>query len=257
MRKRPLWLILVATALIPVTGWSCEPILPLFQLLNGPSLTGLAVLTDSLFWLLLAVALKSATFICFEKRLPWRQAAWAMFLANVVSTIPGAVLAALTASSTVFGVVVALPLVLFLGWMVQRRVAHLPEANRWRHISGGAAMLAFVAFYIGSMVLYITAEGALHGHDYARYWLVKFLYVTAVACTGIVISAVLEECVIATLFRNSAGNLSFYTAVFRANYITLAFVLLVAAIKMLPRRLHSPHFIAGWFDALRTTLGLS
>jgi hypothetical protein len=256
MRNCSVWLIVVAAVLSPSNGWSCEPIVPLFQLLSGSSLVGPAMLTESLFWLLLAIALKSGTFICFEKRLPWRQAVWFMFLANVVSTIPGFLLATLTGSGTGMGIVIALPLVFFLGWMVQRRIARLPEADRWPRISGGGAMLAFIGFCIASSILYALAEGVLSARNYQTYWIFKFVFVTLVACTGIIISAVLEECVIAGLSKKSTGNLSFYTPVFRANYITLGAILLVAALKILPKRLHSPNFITTWLDALLTAVGI-
>jgi hypothetical protein len=117
-------------------------------------------------------------------------------------------------------------------------------------------MLGFVGFCMVSTFLYYTAQSGLDGGSYRGYWIFKFAFVTLVACTGIIISAVLEECVIAGLSRKSAGNLIFYIPVFRANYITLGVILLVAALKMLPKRLHSPHFITTWLDALLTGVGL-
>ena len=78
-----------------------------------------------------------------------------------------------------------------------------------------------------------------------------------VACTGIVISAVVEECVIARLARKLQGNVSFYASVFRANYATLALVLLVVALEMLPKRLKAPHFIVSWLQSLAGILGVS
>jgi hypothetical protein len=76
------------------------------------------------------------------------------------------------------------------------------------------------------------------------------------ACTGIIISAVLEECVIARLSRKLYGNISFYTPVLRANYVTLAVILLVAALEMLPKRLNAPHFIVAWLHSLSAMLGI-
>jgi len=48
--------------------------------------------------------------------------------------------------------------------------------------------------------------------------------------------------------RKAQAQVSFYTSVIRANYITLGLVLLVAAGHMLPRRLHAPHFLVSWFE---------
>ena len=132
---------------------------------------------------------------------------------------------------TLVGVILALPLVFVLGWIVRRRIALLPQIERPFRISGGTAMLYFVGFFIASVILYAVADGVLQERNFATYWILKFLFVTLVACTGIVISAVMEEYVITKLSRKSVGNQSFYASVFRSNYITLGAVLLVAAVK--------------------------
>src|SRR5690349_19762148 len=107
MRKCIPWLIVVTALLNPSYGWSCEPVVPLVRLLSGSTLVGPAFFTESLFWLVTAVAIKCGTFMFFEKRLPWRHAALFMMLANVVSTIPGVLLAALTGSGTGFGILIS------------------------------------------------------------------------------------------------------------------------------------------------------
>src|SRR5262249_4386052 len=123
-------------------------------------------------------------------------------------------------------------------------------------MSGGRATFLFVVFFIGSMVLFVLAESALGERNYRGYWMVKFLFVTMAASMGIVISAVIEECVVARLSRRSVGNVSFYPSVFRANYITLGVVLLVAAVQILPKRLQSPNFITTWLDAILSAMNL-
>jgi hypothetical protein len=251
----PLAWILVLSIGFPLSGSCCEPILPLFQLLTGASLAGLAGLTQSLVWLLIAIAIKCGAFVFLERRLTWKHAVLFMILANVVSTIPGVVIAALASSGTEVGLFLSLPLVFGLGWMVQRRVAGLSPAARPFRISGGAAMAFFLVVVVASTILFVVAESALYGNSYASYWVLKFIFVAAAAFTGIVISAVLEECVVGQLSLKSVGNISFYPSVFRANYITLGAVLLVAAIKILPQRLQSPHFITSWLDAILSAVG--
>jgi len=250
MSPRLVCVILLATMLGTSTGRCCEPVLPLLQLLTGSSVLGPGILTQSLFWLFVAIALKSGAFVWFEKRLSWRQAAGLMLIANVVSTIPGILLAVFSASGTGFGILIALPVVFFLGWIVQRRMSRLPKAPFWARATGGGAMFAFAGFSVASMVLYYTAQGMLETNNYRAYWAFKFTFVTLVAGTGIVISAVLEECVIAGFTRKSPRQASFYASVFRANYVTLGAILLVAAVKILPQRLQSPHFITTWIKAL-------
>ena len=104
-------------------------------------------------------------------------------------------------------------------------------------------MLAFMGFFLASLVLYEFSQSMLWTHNYASYWPFKFLFVSLVAVTGIVISAVLEECVIAQLTVRSRAAFSCYTSVVRANYVTLGLILLVAALKVLPERWNSPHFL--------------
>jgi hypothetical protein len=241
----------------PCVGWCCEPIIPLAHLLAGATLAGPAMLTKSLLWLSVAVAVKSVSFVFFERRISWSRAILFMILANVVSTIPGVMIAILSSSIPLVGTLLSLPLVALLGWIVQRRFAAFPQNSMPRRISSGAAMLAFVGFYIISMVLYGVAVEVLDGGHHSSYWIVKFFFVTLVACTGIMISAVLEEGVIARLSRKTTGNLFFYHSVFRANYVTLMLVLLVAALELLPRRLHSSGFLASWLNSILTLIRVS
>ena len=82
-----------------------------------------------------------------------------MLVANVVSTIPGALIGAFTASLS--GVIFAVPLVFVLGRVVQRQLSLLPQPGPRRWISGGADALAFLAFFILSVVLFELAGSAL------------------------------------------------------------------------------------------------
>ena len=43
----------------------------------------------------------------------------------------------------------------------------------------------------------------------------------------------------------------------RANYITLVFVLVVAAVQILPKRLANAHFLASWLHSLLAVFGLT
>lgn len=257
VQTRYSWLAVLTLLAIPTATLACEPILPLAQLLSGSTLAGPAALTQSLIWLVVAVALKCGAFAFLERRLVWRQAILVMFLANVVSTIPGVLIAAFASSGTGFGLVVSMPVMFALGWMVQRRLALLPKTGRRPLVSGGFAALAFAGFFIVSAVLFALAGSALDGDKFVAYWLLKFLFVTTAAGVGIVLSAVMEEGVIAWLTRKSTGYRSFYPSVFRANYITLGVVLLFAAVKMLPERLRSPHFITSWLDSVLAAIGLA
>jgi hypothetical protein len=239
----------------PLSSSCCEPVLPLVKLLSGATLVGPLFLTESFLWLSVAIAIKCGAFVMFERRLAWGSAMSFMVLANVISTVPGLLIAALAGTGTGVGVILALPVIFLLGWIVQRRVALLSPSARHFRVSGGAAMACFVGFFVVSMILYSMADSFLHEQNNATYWVFKFLFVTLVAGMGIIISAVLEECIIARLARKGIGNQTFYTSVFRANYIALGAILLVAAIKILPQRLNSPDFITSWLKSLLSGIG--
>jgi len=97
MRKRVQLLVVLAAFAIPNSGFSCEPILPLAQLLGGSSFAGPMMLTKSLVWLFVAVAIKCFAFVFLERRLSWPKAILFMLVANVLSTIPASLLQLLPA----------------------------------------------------------------------------------------------------------------------------------------------------------------
>src|SRR5205823_3867787 len=97
----------------------------------------------------------------------------------------------------------------------------------------------------------------LDSREFATYWALRLIFAGLAVSLGMAISAVLEEYAIAKLARKARGQLSFYTAVIRANYITLGLVLLVAAVQMLPKRLSAPHFLVSWIETVSHILGLA
>ena len=66
---------------------ACEPMVPLAKALSGPNFFHASVV-----WLLVAVTVKCASFVLFERQLPWHQAAGFLLLGNVLSTLIGVVL---------------------------------------------------------------------------------------------------------------------------------------------------------------------
>src|SRR5688572_5684697 len=144
MRPRVLAVMLLA---IPLTSWGCEPIVPLVQLLSGSSVVGALLFSQSILWLAAAVALKSGAFAFFERRLPWRKALLFMLLANVLSTIPGVIVAVFAGSMS--GFFVAVPLVGVLGAFIGWRIAGgCPPDRQKPWINGWTATLSFIAFFV-------------------------------------------------------------------------------------------------------------
>jgi hypothetical protein len=253
MRTRFMLLIVLTICSVPLVAAACEPIFPIVQLLAGSSLAGPALITRSFVWLLVAIAIKCFAFVFLQHRLRRGQSVSFMLIANVISTIPGLLIAAFVGS--VSGIILAIPLTIVLALVVGRRWKRLAaQAGEKVRVSGGVAALIFSAVFFGSIILYEFAAGALAGRDYGAYWILKFAFVTLVACSGILISAVLEECVIARLARKSTGDISFFTPVLRANYITLGVVLLFAALQLLPARLRAPNFIVSWLSTISSSM---
>lgn len=124
-------------------------------------------------------------------------------------------------------------------------------------MNGPSAGFMFMGFFAISVVLFGFAGKALDDRSYVAYWMLKFVFVALATSSGIIISAVLEETVIARITRRQHCGDNFFTSVFRANYITLTIVLLFVAGQMLPQRLKSPNFLVGWLHALSDLFGLA
>ena len=103
--------------------------------------------------------------------------------------------------------------------------------------------------------MFVLAGAAMDSLNFANYWMFKILFATVAVTLGMGVSTILEECFVARLGRKNYGELTFFTPVIRANYVTLGLVLLVAAAETLPKRLHSPHFLAALAQALRAWVG--
>jgi hypothetical protein len=253
MRKHLPRLVALSALAFPATGSACEPVVPLFQLLSGATAAGSFIMTRSLLLLAVAIAIKTMAFVVFEKRLPWQKAVGWMLFANVISTIPGLLIAAFAGSMSAW--FLALPVVFIFGMLLGKRLKRLARPWMNHSLSGFSAALLFTGVFIVSMLLYESAANVLGDRHYAAYWAVKFAFVTLVACTGICISAVMEEYVIAQGTKKTHASQSFYTSVFRANYITLVVILSVAALQMLPKRWNAPHFIVSWLHDLAVMIG--
>jgi len=243
----------LALASIPTAASACEPILPLTQLIGGSGLAGPLLLTQSVVWLLIAVTIKSVAFVFLERRLPWPKAISFMLIGNVLSTIPGFLAAALAGGMTFL----AIPFIFGLGVLAERRLSQLSEYAPTRRFSGKGMAFWFTGAFILSVVMFNMAGSALDSGQFTSYWVFKLLFAAVAVTTGMAISTVLEEYAVGLLARKTCGQKSFFTAVMRANYLTLGLVLLVAAVQILPRRLAAPHFIVSFFHTVSSFLGLA
>jgi len=264
---------------------ACEPLIPLAMSMAGPafimaSLTGLAI----------AVAVKCAAYAAFERRFRWYWAVGLMLAANVVSTIVGGIVAAVT----------AVPVLGLLGLGVIYVITIIPAARfldecRGRALKGwGPHRMAagVVVLVLVSAVLFVLAQST-GGDPRTLFWAFKVLFVFAGIVISMVLTTLWEGGVIAALsgaraprsgktgrgrlVRNrgrldlraisgrepagttgttgteSAGmDLGIFTNVVRANLVTFAVVATVGAALMIPERLASP----GWLLSALVLMGV-
>jgi len=218
---------------------ACEPILPLTQLIAGATAAGPLLFLRSLGWLAIAIAIKCASFAFLEPRLSRTRAVSFMLVANVLSTIPGL----LTATFAGALPLLALPMIFGLGLLAEMRVSSFPPNAQMKAVKAKGIALALTAAFVMSFLMFYLAQNALDDHNFTNYWILKTVFAGLAVCVGMGISAVLEEYAIGCLARSTHGQVSFYTSVIRANYLTLGVILLVAAVCMVPKRLTAPNFI--------------
>lgn len=245
----------LAAMSLPNATHACEPIIPLAQLIGGSSLAGPALLKLSLTWLVIAVAIKSISFACLERRLSWPKAICFMLIANVLSTIPGALAAAFAGSGAL--TLFTLPIIFGFGLIAERRFSLLSKQTATPRFSGRGVAFAFTGAFFVSLVMFFLAGSQLDAGQFVTYWLLKLLFATIAVSTGMAISIVLEEYALGWLARQNHRQIFFFVPVIRANYITLGVVLLVTALEILPKRLAAPHFIVSWLQAVSSFLGLA
>jgi zinc transporter ZupT len=105
-----------------------------------------------------------------------------------------------------------------------------------------------------TMVLFVSATGALDSNLFWLYWLLKLSYVGVAFAVSIGISTLFEEFAISYLSRKSGSEISFMAPVFQANLVAFLVGSAVGAAYMLPKRLESPNFLVKIFDLLYSAI---
>jgi len=107
--------------------------------------------------------------------------------------------------------------------------------------------IIFILFYVGSGILFGVAI-KYQSENLILYWILKFLYVYLALIISIGLTVLWEEWVVFKLAKRSkSGVQNFYSAVLKANLVTLLVFMGAAAILMLPKRFASPDFLALFF----------
>lgn len=236
--KPKLGIILICLiALWPNQLFACEPIIPLAKLFGGQDW-----FARSFLWLSAAVAIKCLAFVFFERRLRWWKAFIFLAIANVISSIVGVFVGIAAGNPPVL--FIALPIVYALSIVPAKRLAEHVDWKILKNWNASQIAMACPVCIFATWVLFYLAAALVDTRGIALYWLLKFSYICVALFISILLTSLWEEWIVARCAAQKEQRTSFFASVVRANYVTFAIVLLVAAIEMLPKRLHSRGFLA-------------
>jgi hypothetical protein len=212
---------------------ACEPILPLFKALAGANFV-----SSSLLGLAAAVLIKCVAFACYEKSLSWPKAFCFMLAGNIVTSLIGIVIAGFAAAPALL---ISLPLLFMATFWAARQL--LPRvAWPWiqklspEHLAGFVVLALFVSYLLFGLATTQPDPPRL------AYWIFKSGGLYAALLISMVITTFYEEWMVYVLARKPKEPPSFYTAVVRANLLTLFVIMGCTAAYMLPQRFASPFF---------------
>jgi len=215
----------------------CEPVIPFMQVM----VPALALYGSGLV-LVAAVVLKSALFAIFERRLSRVQAAWRMFLGNVLTSFVGALVGAMIASGP--GVwFIGVPVVFLLCWLTSRRFVDAAPMEWMARTPPIVLATVMTILLLASCILFASSQEAIRTHQLALYWIIKLTAIAFALLASLTLTTVWEEWIIWRLSSRPKGA-GFFPTVLRANLYVLVAVMAVPAVLILPKRLKSPDFLA-------------
>ena len=216
---------------------ACEPI-AVWMVAAGPQF-----LPHNLTALVFIILVKAGAFPFFEKRIGLWQAFLLMLLANVFSSFIGILVAGIF--SVPFWFPVSIPVLIIVSWFLGKRLLTLCEPNApWV----GLLMLApFLGMFFTGFI-YVAGRDALIGDRHAEYWMLKILSLIFPLVVGLLLTTLLEEWFIGKCVKRITEG--FLLPVLKANLVAFLLGGGIGAAIMLPRRLHSPGFLAAIMDFL-------
>jgi hypothetical protein len=227
------------------TVLACEPAVPLAQMLFG-SIT----ISKSIIVLCSTVFLKCLAFAYFEKSLIWWKAMTFLFIGNLYSTFIGIIAVFPT---SVPSCLPGLLIIAVLAYFPAKRLAlhyFKDSPEKVKSVTFAVTTLITVIFFI-AMVLAIGIQSLKypieHGKyanfdSFGSYYVYKLSFIYASLFFSIFITIFYEEWCVAKLVKRGKENPIFLTSVSRANYIALAFMMIVSAIMTLPERIQNQDF---------------
>jgi hypothetical protein len=219
---------------------ACEAI-PLMVYMWSPTALQGAFLFSSFLALAIVVAIKSVLFVRFS-RIGWARGVGFMVAANVVSSVPGFLVAGLLSSSflTWAGLLIALPL---SAWIVGLFFASSLKGTQWSWLSpdrfATATFVLGAVSLVGAWILSYSAWAAEQGP--AVYFTLKAAALFVGLLPGVALTIGWEgliACSLGLRYGLDRGNI--LRAVVKANLWTLLGVFFLAALIALPIRLRTP-----------------
>jgi hypothetical protein len=229
-------IILLATLLLGSKAHACEPVLPFVQAVE-PTIA----LSSSVLVLLIAVAFKSVLFSVFERRLSLIRSAWRMFLGSILTSFVGVLVAVMIGNGAAW--FVGVPVVFALCWLPARRLVKVSPKAWLRRISPLAFAGLMTAALLLSCILFAAGQEAIQTRRLLLYWVIKLTAIFFALLASVTLTTIWEEWAIWRL-SSHPENTNYFPSVLRANLYVLVFVMAIAAMLILPRRLRSPDFLA-------------
>src|SRR2546429_522088 len=181
-------------------------------------------------------------FVVFDTRLPPPPASWRMFFSDLVSRFVLLLFAGVNSRSTSY-LLLSGALVYILCLLPSRRLVKAAPLAWLARTSPAALAGIMTCALLASCILFMAGRGALETHELVLYWIINLAAIFLALFASMTLTTVWEEWVIWRLSSHPDGT-GFFASVLRANLYVLLLVMLVPAVLILPKRLHSPDFLA-------------
>jgi hypothetical protein len=224
----------------------CEPIVPFMRVAAGP-----AFIMESAIVLPIAVGLKSLLFARLQRHLRYWTAVTFMVAGNLLTTVVGAVAAAMLGSAGLW--LAGIPIVWALCWFPAKRAIAISDRRWLKAFSPGLLAAMMTGALVLSCILFLAGQGAILANRFGLYWTIKFAAVYLALLVSILLSAFWEEWVVWALARIPERQ-NFGAAALRANLYVLLLIMIFAAAIMVPKRLERPDLLVRRQPAQTTPL---
>ncbi len=228
--------------MIPATSLlACEPVPYIAQMWMGPAIN-LSIVTNTLIALAIVVSIKSFLFACLA-RVGIARGFFMMVAANVVSTIPGLMVAA---SLSIPGLpcFVGFGLFILFTWWAGGYVSEQLENTSWRWLTkDNFVSLTFFALFISIITCVFMMNLRVEPGYILQFFVIKWFAFFMGLIASIALTIGWEGSVVACMAPAGADQNKLLRATVAANLWTFFGVFLIGALIALPHRLKRRSFL--------------